>query len=118
MSLMHACRQKVRILAKLPGIYCFVSKKKVIASGMHALVHMLGAASIAVVRLNLIVHDYFICTPDFSCLTNEIPSRLSINSSPGKHNRLIKFLQSTTALTSALFCISQLLNQELFPNTE
>jgi len=55
--------------AKFPEIYRFVYKKKVITSGLHALSHILGNA---VARLMFIVHDWLICTPDFSCCMDEI----------------------------------------------
>jgi len=44
-------------ISKIAWYLSFCLKKKVIAAGMHALVHMLGAASIAVAHLKLIVHD-------------------------------------------------------------
>jgi len=63
--------------------FCLQKKKiKVIITGLHALAHILGTASIAVVRLMFIVHDWFICTSNFSCCMNDISSRMSINSSP------------------------------------
>jgi len=41
--------------------------------------------AIAVARLMLFVRDWFICTPAFSCCTDEISSRVLINSSPTLH---------------------------------
>jgi len=71
---------KISVISR---IYRFVSnKKKVIATGLHALVHILGTASIAVAWLMFIEHDWFICKPDFSCCTDNISSRMSINFSP------------------------------------
>jgi len=86
----------------------FCLQKKVFATGLHALAHRLYWAlqAIAVARLMFIVHDWFICTPDFSCCTNEILSRMSINYSPGEKGRKYKIIKFCFAPNLPSNCIN------------
>jgi len=71
-----------KIVSEISRDLSFYLQKKVIATGLHALAHILGTTSIVVAQLMFIVHDWFICMPDFSCCMDKILSRILINFCP------------------------------------
>jgi len=67
----------------IPGIYSFVSKKRLSPLDCMLLALILSTEALLLHGWCLLCTNWFICRPDFSCCMDEISLRMSINSSQG-----------------------------------